>query len=263
VAIFVSSSLARATFTRMREGTAEEYALIHAREAACNRVSPAQPHSCPVSAAVTGRRLPLTFTLYAPFMVISAAAAVTGLLSSAGAREYLGEPVTVLAHLLQAGSLAEAAGAAPALVAAALLHDVGHLLEASADGEHGGTGLRGGSFAEDGDVHGERAADWLAGWFGPDVTEPVRLHVAAKRYLCGTDPGYYGLLSPASRHTLAVQGGPMTAEQASQFTATPFARQAVLVRRWDDSAKQPGAGQEVLEHFLPLLRQLAGGGQLA
>ena len=89
----------------------------------------------------------------------------------------------------------------------------------------------------------------------------MRLHVAAKRYLCGTDPGYYGLLSPASRHTLSVQGGPMTPEQASQFTAAPFARQAVLVRRWDDSAKQPGVAHEGLEHFLPLLRQLADGGR--
>jgi gamma-butyrobetaine dioxygenase len=196
-------------------------------------------------------------------MITSAADAVTGLLSSAGAQDYLGEPVTVLGHLLQAASLAEAAGAPPALVAAALLHDVGHLLEASGDGEHGGTGLRGGRLAEDGDVHAERAADWLAGWFGPDVTEPVRLHVAAKRYLCGTDPGYYGLLSPASRHTLSVQGGPMTREEAGQFTATPFARQAVRVRRWDDSAKRPGVGHEDLEHFLPLLQQLAGGGQRA
>lgn len=90
----------------------------------------------------------------------------------------------------------------------------------------------------------------------------MRLHVAAKRYLCGTDPGYYGLLSPASRRTLSVQGGPMGQEEARQFAATPFARQAVRVRRWDDHAKQPGVAHQGLEHFVPLLR-LAGGGQQA
>jgi gamma-butyrobetaine dioxygenase len=111
--------------------------------------------------------------------------------------------------------------------------------------------------------HAERGADWLAQWFGPEVTEPVRLHVAAKRYLCGTDPGYYGLLSPASRCTLSVQGGPMGEEEARQFAAAPFARQAVLVRRWDDSAKQPGVTDGSLEHFLPLLRQLDGGARRA
>jgi gamma-butyrobetaine dioxygenase len=91
----------------------------------------------------------------------------------------------------------------------------------------------------------------------------VRLHVAAKRYLCGTDPGYYELLSAASRHTLSVQGGPMGQEEARQFTALPFAGQAVRVRRWDDHAKQPGVRHQDLEHFLPLLRQLAGRGQHA
>jgi hypothetical protein len=92
--------------------------------------------------------------------------------------------------------------------------------------------------------HAGRGADWLGLWFGPEVTEPVRLHVAAKRYLCGTDPGYHALLSPASRYTLSVQGGPMGAEEARRFAAGPFAGQAVRVRRWDDHAKQPGVGHE-------------------
>jgi gamma-butyrobetaine dioxygenase len=95
------------------------------------------------------------------------------------------------------------------------------------------------------------------------VTEPVRLHVAAKRYLCGTDPGYYQRLSPASRHTLSVQGGPMGQQEARQFAAGPFAGQAVRVRRWDDHAKQPGVAHPGLGHFLPLLRQLDAGGQQA
>jgi gamma-butyrobetaine dioxygenase len=188
-------------------------------------------------------------------MMISAATAVAGLLSSAGARDYLGEPVTVLGHLLQAGSLAEAAGAPPALVAAALLHDVGHLLDASGQAALSGAELMAGSDNH----HAARGADWLSGWFGPEVTEPVRLHVAAKRFLCGTDPSYRGLLSPASRYTLAVQGGPMGEEEAGQFAAGPFARQAILVRQWDDNAKGAAVQPRSLEHFLPLLEAVERG----
>src|SRR5712691_3201175 len=186
-------------------------------------------------------------------MIIAAVDAVAQLLASAGARDYLGEPVTVLEHLLQAGSLAEAAGAPPALVAAALLHDVGHLL--GAEGEAGRSGAE--LMAGRDNSHAERGAAWLAGWFGPDVTEPVRLHVAAKRYLCGTDPSYYGRLSQASRYTLSVQGGPMGDEEARGFSAGPFARQAILVRGWDDGAKDGNVEQGGLEHFLPLLRALS------
>lgn len=178
--------------------------------------------------------------------------AVTRLLAAAGARDYLGEPVTVLGHLLQAGSLAEAAGAAPAMVAAALLHDVGHLL-----GEEGSAQLSGELLMAGSDNHhARRGAAWLSAWFGPEVTEPVRLHVAAKRYLCATDPAYYGLLSDASRYTLAVQGGPMSPDEAREFAALPFAPQALDVRRWDDQAKDPAARPVVLTHFLPLLASL-------
>jgi gamma-butyrobetaine dioxygenase len=157
-----------------------------------------------------------------------------------------------LDHLLQAGSLAEAAGAAPALVAAALLHDVGHLL-----GEEGSAQLSGELLMAGSDNHhASRGAGWLSAWFGPEVTEPVRLHVAAKRYLCATDPAYYGLLSDASRYTLAVQGGPMTLAEAREFGALPFAREALAVRRWDDQAKDPVARPPALAHFLPLLAAL-------
>lgn len=188
-------------------------------------------------------------------MITSAAAAVTGLLESVGAQDYLGEPVTVLDHLLQAASLAEAAAAPAALVAAALLHDAGHLLDASGQAALSGAGLMAGSDNH----HARRGADWLARWFGPEVTEPVRLHVAAKRYLCGTDPGYHYLLSPASRYTLSVQGGPMGQQEARRFAARPFARQAVLLRRWDDNAKQPGVTHEGLEHFVSLLEAVSRG----
>ena len=105
--------------------------------------------------------------------------------------------------------------------------------------------------------HGTGGARWLSQWFGEAVTEPVRLHVAAKRYLCATEPGYFGRLSPESVRTLALQGGPMTAAQAQAFEALPFARHAVAVRRWDDEAKDPAVAPPPFAHFEPLLENLA------
>lgn len=108
--------------------------------------------------------------------------------------------------------------------------------------------------------HGERGAAWLARWFGPDVTEPVRLHVAAKRYLCFSEPGYLGLLSPASAYTLSVQGGPMTGAQAAAFAAGRHAADAVAVRRWDDAAKDPAAVVPGFDAYRPLLGELLRAG---
>jgi gamma-butyrobetaine dioxygenase len=162
------------------------------------------------------------------------------LFASEGAGDYLGEPVTVAQHLLQAGGLARAAGAPDALVAAALLHDAGHLRGADPladEAELSGRDLMAGA---DND-HGDRGAAWLARWFPPSLTEPVRLHVAAKRYLCAAEPGYFAKLSQASVYTLSVQGGPMTAAEAAAFAAGPRAADAVAVRRWDDAAKDPAA----------------------
>ena len=104
--------------------------------------------------------------------------------------------------------------------------------------------------------HGERGAAWLARWFPAAVTEPVRLHVAAKRYLCAAEPGYFALLSPASVHTLSVQGGPMTAAEAAAFAAGPYAADAVAVRRWDDAAKDPEADVPGFARYRPLLEGL-------
>jgi gamma-butyrobetaine dioxygenase len=164
--------------------------------------------------------------------------AIAGLFAGPGARDYLGEPVTIGVHMRQAGMLAEAAGSARALVAAALLHDIGHLRN------------------ETDSRHGDAGAEWLSQWFGEEVTEPVRLHVAAKRYLCATEPGYLGLLSGESVRTLALQGGPMTAGQAAAFEALPFARDAVAVRRWDDEAKDPAVTPPEFAHFQALLSKL-------
>jgi gamma-butyrobetaine dioxygenase len=187
-------------------------------------------------------------------VIIAPVDAIAELLQSAGARDYLGEPVTVAAHLLQAGALAEAADAPPALVAAALLHDVGHLRGADpAVTELSGRELMAGSDNR----HGHRGAAWLAQWFPPAVTEPVRLHVAAKRYLCAVEPAYFGLLSQASVYTLSVQGGPMTSGEAREFAEHPYAADAVAVRRWDDQAKDPAAAVPDFDHFRPLLDELA------
>jgi len=186
-------------------------------------------------------------------MIIAPVDAIAELFTSEGARDYLGEPVTVAAHLLQAGALAEAAGAPPALIAAALLHDVGHLRGADPSAvELSGRELMAGTDNR----HGHRGAAWLSQWFPADVTEPVRLHVGAKRYLCAVEPSYFALLSQASVYTLSVQGGPMTAEEAREFAALPYAADAVRVRRWDDQAKDPLAAVPDFDHYRPLLTDL-------
>jgi gamma-butyrobetaine dioxygenase len=187
--------------------------------------------------------------------IISPADRIAELFASDGAADYLGEPVTVAVHMLQAGSIAETAGAAPALVAAALLHDVGHLRGANplADGlERSGQGLMAGTDNN----HSERGAAWLAQWFPASVTEPIRLHVAAKRYLCAVESSYFGRLSEASVYTLSLQGGPMSEDEALRFERSPWAADAVAVRRWDDLAKDPSAAVLALEHFRLLLESL-------
>jgi phosphonate degradation associated HDIG domain protein len=177
-------------------------------------------------------------------------AVIAGLFAGEGAAEYLGEDVTQAAHMLLTAALAERDGAADALVAAALLHDVGHFT-----GTVTGADLMRGTDNR----HSDQGADWLAQWFGPAVTEPVRLHVAAKRYLCATEPGYLALLSPASVYTLSVQGGPMHGAELARFEASPHAADACRVRRWDDEAKDPAAAVPSLDHFRPVLERLLPG----
>ncbi|WP_237555207.1 MULTISPECIES: phosphonate degradation HD-domain oxygenase [unclassified Streptomyces] len=172
---------------------------------------------------------------------------LAALFAGAGADQYLGEDVTQAQHMLQAAALAEAAGAPPALVAAALLHDVGHFQGPVSTEEF----LRGTD-----NRHSHAGADRLAAWFGPEVTEPVRLHVAAKRYLCTVEPGYFGRLSAESVRTLEMQGGPMTQAQVRAYEAGPYARDGVTVRRWDEEAKDPGAEVPDFAHYRPLLTAL-------
>ena len=156
------------------------------------------------------------------------------------------EAVSPLEHALQCAQLAEAACAEPPLVAAALLHDIGHFIDAPQD-----AGLVD-------DAHELRAVPFLARGFSAEVLEPVRLHVQAKRYLVATAAQYVQALSPASVCALPLQGGPMTADEQRWFERFPFAQNALRLRRWDDDAKVPGRPVPSLAHYVALLRQLAG-----
>jgi [1-hydroxy-2-(trimethylamino)ethyl]phosphonate dioxygenase len=165
-----------------------------------------------------------------------------------GSGAYFGERVSMTEHGLQAAYFAQAEGAPDALIVASLLHDIGHLLERVPDAIEEWTA----------DAHHEViGAVWLARHFAAAVSEPVRLHVPAKRYLCATDARYVARLSPASVHTLQLQGGPMSAQEARRFEAERFWQDAVRVRRWDDQGKVAGLKTPGLDAYLPLIERVA------
>ena len=172
---------------------------------------------------------------------------VIELLTTQGGESYFGEPVTVLEHCLEAAHFAREANSPPTLIVAALLHDVGHLLHQESE-----------DVAEQGiDTHHEELANQLLSAHLPaSVTEPIRLHVAAKRYLCFADTAYLEALSPSSVLSLGLQGGPMSQEEAAVFLAGPFAQQAIALRHWDDEAKIPALPVPPAESYLPLLKEL-------
>jgi len=169
-----------------------------------------------------------------------------------GGEAYLGERVSMSEHMLQAAATAQRWGAPDSVVVAALLHDIGHLVNDDLTGAEADPA----ALEQVDRVHEVVGAEWLAAGFGPEVTEPVRLHVAAKRYLCATEAEYYAALSPASVHTLGLQGGPMSADEVAAFAALPFAQDAVLLRRCDDAGKRVDDVTPTLDHFLPLVRAL-------
>jgi gamma-butyrobetaine dioxygenase len=179
--------------------------------------------------------------------VDDAVESIEGVFLSADGMVYLGEKVTMIQHQLQAAALAR--GSSDSLVAAALLHDIGHML-----GREGGATE---ALADDRDAHHDSiGARWLARWFRPDVTEPVRLHVAAKRYLVATEPGYASKLSAASVHTLRLQGGPMSPTEVREFDALEFAHDAVTLRRFDEAAKDPNHEAPGFDTYRDLLARL-------
>jgi phosphonate degradation associated HDIG domain protein len=163
-----------------------------------------------------------------------------------GHRQY-GETVTQSQHALQCAARAAAEGASESLVVAALLHDYGHLAEALEDVDRPMADAR----------HEMAGAALLGALFGPAVTRPIALHVAAKRYLCAVEPGYLEALSPASVHSLALQGGPFTVDEAAGFERLEGFRDAVRLRRCDDLGKAADAATPHFEAYAPMMRRLA------
>lgn len=171
---------------------------------------------------------------------------IVGLYERRGARQYGSEAVSQTEHGLQCAMLAAENGASAELIAAAFMHDIGHLVAEQA--HHLGS--------EDDDVHQYLAIPFLRGTFSNAVLEPIRLHVDAKRYLCKADSGYWAALSSASKHSLELQGGAFDALTAERFLARPFAWDAIRLRRWDDLAKVAGRKSPPLRVFEPLLRSI-------
>jgi phosphonate degradation associated HDIG domain protein len=173
-------------------------------------------------------------------------AEITRLYEQYGAGMYAGEAVTQLQHALQAAHFAEQAGEPTALIAAALLHDIGHLTH-EFDEDCARQGID--------DRHEATGADWLstAAGFGLDVTEPIRLHVPAKRYLCATDADYVAQLSDASRLSLKLQGGPFSSAEVDAFRNHKYFEAAVRLRGYDEQAKQVDLPTPPLTHFISIV----------
>ncbi|CAG9246113.1 Phosphonate degradation operons associated HDIG domain protein [Paraburkholderia unamae] len=174
---------------------------------------------------------------------------IRSLFESYGEMPYSREPVTQLQHALQTASLAESEGAPDTLVAAAFLHDLGHMLrlhQKASDAPKPG---------ED-DLHQFFALPFLRSRFPDAVLEPIKLHVEAKRYLCAIDPAYHAGLSPVSVHSLELQGGIHSRDEVERFRSLPFSDDALRLRRWDDRAKTPGVETPNLAHYLAIVESV-------
>ena len=164
-----------------------------------------------------------------------------------GGEEYLGEPVTMAEHMLQGATLAEQQGQREEIIVAPLLHDIGHFTS-----EFGTFSMED---TED-RFHEEAGAQVLERFFPTIVTDCVRYHVAAKRYLCATRPEYLALLSAASVHSLNLQGGPMSAAEVAEFETNPNVEDIVAVRYLDDAGKEPDMKTPGFAHFAPMVQRV-------
>lgn len=164
-----------------------------------------------------------------------------------GKEAYLGESVTIAEHMLQAAALAERSGQTESVIAAALLHDIGHFV-----GPHGSFTME----DQQDRYHEISGADLLEGLFPAAVVDCVRHHVGAKRYLCAINPEYYGRLSEASKVSLRLQGGPMSTAEVEAFAQNPNLGAILQVRYLDDAGKRPGAKTKGFQDYLPLLQRL-------
>lgn len=173
---------------------------------------------------------------------------IADVMETAGNSVYGGEDISQLAHALQSAMHAERMGAGDALVAAALLHDIGHLIDKKFElGQE-----------QPVDRHHEAiAAGYLAKILPPEVTEPIRLHVEAKRYLCFADQTYRDGLSSASIRSLELQGGAFSPGEAEAFISRPYAEEAVLLRRCDELAKDPECVTPSLAHYMQTVEKVA------
>jgi [1-hydroxy-2-(trimethylamino)ethyl]phosphonate dioxygenase len=164
-----------------------------------------------------------------------------------GGEEYLGEPVTMAEHMLQGAYLAERQGEPEIIIVAALLHDIGHFTSEF------------GTFSMDDtqDKHHEEAGAAVLERFFPSlVVDCVRYHVAAKRYICATDPAYFGQLSAASIHSLKLQGGPMNADEVRAFERNPNVNEIVRVRHLDDAGKIADMETPGFAHYAPMVQRV-------
>ncbi|NVK32158.1 MAG: HD domain-containing protein [Gammaproteobacteria bacterium] len=172
---------------------------------------------------------------------------IAGVFESHGDDEYLGEAVTMSEHMLQGAWLAEQQGFDKEIIAGALLHDIGHFVSELGTFNMSDTKDR---------YHEDAGAVLLEPYFPRRVVDCVRHHVAAKRYLCAVEPEYYAQLSEASRHSLSLQGGPMSEDEVQQFSKIPNLDAVIAVRRLDDAGKVAGMDTPALTHFLPLIQKL-------
>lgn len=165
-----------------------------------------------------------------------------------GSEEYLGEPVTMAQHMLQGAVLAQKDGCREEIVVAALLHDIGHFTS-----EFGMFSMQ--DTADK--FHQDAGAEVLQDFFPSLVVDCVRYHVAAKRYLCATDPDYLGKLSSASVHSLELQGGPMNKNEVMDFARNPNLNDIIVVRYLDDAGKSATMKTPPFSHYAPMIQRVA------